>query len=99
MRISSCLLIYDMGMSSGVSNLGRRIPQQERGERRVAQLLAAAEDVIARNGYAAATMTEISECAGASIGAVYQYFPNKEAIVRSLRSQYGNEMEARLTIL
>jgi AcrR family transcriptional regulator len=40
-------------------------------------------------------MTEIAERAGASIGAVYQYFPNKEAIVGALRSQYGDEMRER----
>jgi AcrR family transcriptional regulator len=77
----------------------RRVPQQERGERRVAQLLGAAAEVIVENGYEAATMTEIANRAGASIGAVYQYFPNKEAVVRALRAQYGDEMDARWTFL
>jgi AcrR family transcriptional regulator len=77
----------------------RRVPQQERGERRVAQLLEAAASVLAEMGYDAATMTEIAERAGASIGAVYQYFPNKEAIVQALRIQYGNEMREQWTHL
>ncbi len=71
----------------------RRTPQQERGERRLAQLLEAAASVIAEAGYDGATMTEIAERANASIGALYQYFPNKEAIVRALRQQYGDEIE------
>jgi AcrR family transcriptional regulator len=71
----------------------RRIPQQERGERRVAELLEAAAAEFAEVGYDAATMTAVAKRAGASIGAVYQYFPNKEAIVSALRSQYLNEME------
>jgi len=79
-------------MASGLSNK-RRVPQQERAERRVAQLLEAAAVVLAEAGYDAATMTEIAERANASIGAVYQYFPNKEAIVRALRIQYGDEMQ------
>jgi AcrR family transcriptional regulator len=87
-----------MSMSSDVST-SRRVPQQERGERRVAQLLGAAESVLAEVGYDAATMTEIAERAGASIGAVYQYFPNKEAIVQALRTQYGNEMKEHWTHL
>jgi AcrR family transcriptional regulator len=87
-----------MSMASTLST-NRRVPQQERGERRVAQLLGAAAEVIAENGYEAATMTEIAERAGASIGAVYQYFPNKEAVVRALRAQYGDEMDARWTFL
>jgi AcrR family transcriptional regulator len=82
-----------------MSKTKRRVPQQERGERRVADLLEAAAAVIAEVGYDAATMTEIAERAGASIGAMYQYFPNKEAVVRALRTQYGDEMEARWTPL
>ena len=77
----------------------RRVPQQERAEQRVAGLLEAAAAEIAAVGYEAATMTAIAERAGASIGAVYQYFPNKEAVVRALRDQYGNQMEQRWSAL
>jgi AcrR family transcriptional regulator len=81
-----------MSMDSGIS-INRRIPQQDRGERRVAELLEAAVVEFAEVGYDAATMKAIAKRAGASIGAVYQYFPNKEAIVSALRTQYVNEME------
>jgi AcrR family transcriptional regulator len=84
-----------MSVSSGLSKSKRRVPQRDRGERRVAEVLDAASEVIAEVGYDAATMTEIAERAGASIGALYQYFPNKEAIALALRQQYGDEMEAR----
>jgi AcrR family transcriptional regulator len=85
-------------MASDLSSK-RRVPQQERAERRVAQLLEAASAVFAEAGYDAATMTEIAERANASIGAVYQYFPNKEAIVLALRVQYSDEMQERWTDL
>jgi AcrR family transcriptional regulator len=78
-----------------MSKTKRRVPQQDRGERRVAEVLEAAAQVIADVGYEAATMTGMAERAGASIGALYQYFPNKEAIAFALRRQYGDEMEAR----
>jgi AcrR family transcriptional regulator len=84
-----------MNMASDFAVLRRRVPQQERGERRVAELLDAAAAVIAEVGYEAATMTEMAQRARASIGALYQYFPNKEAVVRALRTQYGEEMEER----
>src|SRR5215831_19732392 len=71
----------------------RRIPQQQRGERRVAELLQAAASEFAEIGYDAATMKAIAERAGASIGAIYQYFPNKQAVVGALRNQYVSKME------
>ena len=71
----------------------RRIPQQERGERRVAELLDAAASEFAEVGYDSATMKAIAERAGASIGAIYQYFPNKQAVVGALRNQYVSKME------
>src|SRR5258705_10136469 len=83
-----------MSMDSGMS-VNRRIPQQERGERRVAELLEAAAFELSEVGYDATTMKAIAKRAGASIGAVYQYFPNKEAVVSALRTQYANEMEGR----
>jgi AcrR family transcriptional regulator len=92
MREGSCSFSYNMSMSSEMST-GRRVPQQERGERRVEQLLDSAASVLAEVGHDAATMTEIAKHAGASIGAVYQYFPNKEAVVQALWTKYGNEME------
>ena len=71
----------------------RRTPQQERGERRLSQLLEAAASMMAEVGYDASTMTGIAERANASIGTLYQYFPDKEAIVRALRRQYVDEFE------
>lgn len=88
-------MFYNMSVSSGLSKIKRRVPQQDRGERRVAEVLEAAAAVIGDVGFEAATMTEIAERAGASIGALYQYFPNKEAIAHALRRQYSEEMQAR----
>jgi AcrR family transcriptional regulator len=87
-----------MSMDSGIS-VNRRIPQQERGERRVRELLEASAAEFAEVGYDAATMKAIAKRAGASIGAVYQYFPNKESVVSALRTQYVNEMEDQWTKL
>ncbi|WP_433969055.1 TetR/AcrR family transcriptional regulator [Tunturiibacter gelidiferens] len=58
-------------------------------------MLEAAASLLAEVGYDAATMTEIADRANASIGTVYQYFPNKPAIVLALRNQYVAEMEER----
>jgi len=88
-----------MRMASDLSKTGseakRRVPRQDRGERRVAEVLEAAAQVIGERGYEGATMTEIAERAGASIGALYQYFPNKEAIAQALRRKCAEDMRAR----
>jgi AcrR family transcriptional regulator len=81
-------------MSNGKA-FPRRTPSQQRGERRLQQLLDAAEDVFAEVGCESATMTEIAERAGASIGAVYQYFPNKDAMVIAARRRHAEEIEVR----
>ncbi|MFI5762749.1 TetR/AcrR family transcriptional regulator [Streptomyces sp. NPDC051563] len=58
--------------------------RQARGERRIAQLLAAAAGVFCRTGYAAASTNAIAREAGVSPGTLYQFFPNKEAIAVEL---------------
>ncbi|MCB5179833.1 TetR/AcrR family transcriptional regulator [Streptomyces antimicrobicus] len=61
--------------------------RQARGERRIAQLLAAAAGVFCRTGYAAASTNAIAREAGVSPGTLYQFFPNKEAIAIELGGQ------------
>ncbi len=73
----------------------RRKPQQQRGALRMRAMLEAAAEVMGEVGYDAATMTTIAARSASSIGAVYQYFPNKDAIVRALRAMYGDDMERR----
>jgi AcrR family transcriptional regulator len=70
----------------------RRQPQQERGERRVGAILDAAAEVIAEVGVEAATTNAIAERAGAAVGSLYHFFPNKEAIIRALAARYEAEL-------
>jgi AcrR family transcriptional regulator len=62
----------------------RKVPRQERARATVDFILRAAESIIAKNGYEAATTNHIAEVAGVSIGSLYQYFPSKEAIAAAL---------------
>jgi AcrR family transcriptional regulator len=50
-------------------------------------------------GYEAATMTEIAARAKASIGSLYQYFPNKEAITVALFRRFANDLLGRWATL
>lgn len=52
----------------------------------------AAAQVFERHGYAAGTTNRIAERAGLSIGSLYQYFPNKDAIVVELARRHITEI-------
>lgn len=73
-----------------------KAPTQERGERRVADLLRAAEHLFATAGYEATTMSGIAILANASIGSLYQFFPSKESVGNALLLGYMDELGARL---
>jgi AcrR family transcriptional regulator len=70
----------------------RRRPRQERSRETVEAILEAAAQVFERHGYAAGTTNRIAERAGVSIGSLYQYFPNKDAIVVELARRHIAEM-------
>src|SRR3989304_375194 len=69
-----------------------RGPKQERGRRRVALILNTAAEVFAEMGYEAATTIKIAERANISVGSLYQFFPNKDAIVRALVDGYAEQV-------
>jgi AcrR family transcriptional regulator len=72
----------------------RREPQQARGRRRIDRLLDAAAAVFAKVGYEAATTNAIARQADTSIGSLYQFFPNKEAILEALVARYEGQLRA-----
>jgi AcrR family transcriptional regulator len=80
-------------MSSNLSNSIRVAPQQERSSRRLTSFLDAAAELFAEVGYEATTMTAIAQRSGSSIGALYNYFPDKPAVALTLLGQYAQEME------
>jgi AcrR family transcriptional regulator len=82
-----------MGLQTEIAP--RRIPIQERGEQRVAGLLEAAAAIFSEVGYEAATMRDIAGRAGASVGSLYQFFPNKELVARAIKTQYCQELKER----
>lgn len=62
----------------------RRVPMQERGRQTMDAVLRAAGSEIEHGGLDRLTTKRIAAAAGLSVGAVYEYFPNKESIVREL---------------
>lgn len=69
----------------------RKLPQQERSRALVGAILDGAERSLAKVGYDRATTNRIAEAAGVSIGSLYQYFQDKEAIVLSVAMRHGQQ--------
>jgi AcrR family transcriptional regulator len=64
----------------------RKQPKQARSEALVSAILEAAVQVLAKEGAARFTTVRVAEKAGVSVGSLYQYFPNKAAILFRLQS-------------
>lgn len=63
----------------------RKKPQQARSNELVATILQAAVQVLEKQGAHRFTTARVAEKAGVSVGSVYQYFPNKAAILFRLQ--------------
>ncbi|MES0064968.1 TetR family transcriptional regulator [Mesorhizobium sp. M0074] len=70
--------------SSRISS--RKQPKQARSAELVAAILQAAVQVLAKEGAQRFTTARVAEKAGVSVGSLYQYFPNKAAILFRLQS-------------
>jgi AcrR family transcriptional regulator len=70
----------------------RREPQQIRSQRRVEKILEAAAQIFSESGFEAATTNAIAERAEVSIGSVYQFFPNKTALLIQLNLRCIEDM-------
>ncbi len=75
----------------------RKQPQQARSTELVAAILEAAIQVLAREGAARFTTARVAERAGVSVGSIYQYFPNKAAILFRLQSDEWQRTASSLT--
>ncbi|MBP6014034.1 MAG: TetR family transcriptional regulator [Alphaproteobacteria bacterium] len=72
----------------------RKRPEQDRSRATVDAIIAAAAHILVKHGYDAFTTNRVAERAGVSIGSLYQYFPNKEALLGELMRQHKSDLEA-----
>jgi len=83
-----------MPRNTGVSS--RKAPQQARAHELVAAVLDAAVQVLEAEGAQRFTTARVAERAGVSVGSLYQYFPNKAAILFRLQSDEWRRTSALL---
>lgn len=68
------------------------LPTTPKGARTRENLLVAARGVFGRRGYIDATITEIAQQAGLSIGGLYRYFESKQALFVAVISELDEEL-------
>ncbi|HET9930997.1 MAG TPA: TetR family transcriptional regulator [Polyangiaceae bacterium] len=79
----------------------RKAPVQKRSTQLVADILKAAVRVLEKEGAERFTTIRVAKAAGVSVGSLYQYFPNKQAILYRLQTdeweQTGRMVDAILS--
>jgi AcrR family transcriptional regulator len=73
-------------------SLLRRHPKQDRSRERVDEILTVAIRLIGEKGIDAVTMKEVAHLSGGPIASVYQYFPNKSAVIATLYERYNRDV-------
>jgi AcrR family transcriptional regulator len=81
-----------MNMARKLQTNPRKSASQERSRSTVDALLEATARVLVKEGYDRASTNRISEVAGVSIGSLYQYFPNKEALVAAVIDRHTEQV-------
>jgi AcrR family transcriptional regulator len=79
-------------MPRAIPTIPRKSASQKRSKATVETLLDATARVLTRHGYDRASTNRIAETAGVSVGSLYQYFPNKEALVAALVARHNREL-------
>ena len=74
----------------------RKRPSQERSRATVDAVLQASAYILVRRGWRALTTNAIAKRAGVNIASLYQFFPNKEAIVAELERRHVEETRAKM---
>ncbi|ERP87668.1 hypothetical protein Q669_12960 [Labrenzia sp. C1B10] len=74
----------------------RKTPAQSRSRVTVDAIFEATIQVLLSQGMAGLTTTRVAERAGVSVGTMYQYFPNKQALVYALNERYLSALAERV---
>lgn len=74
----------------------RKLPTQERARRTYRAILEAGARILERQGYEALTTNHVAELAGVGIASLYEYFPNKHALVAEIVRHVLEELLAEL---
>ncbi|WP_197523166.1 TetR/AcrR family transcriptional regulator [Actinokineospora pegani] len=74
----------------------RKVPRQERSRRMVERIVTAGREVLVGSGYDAFSTNRVAAAAGISPGSLYQYFPDKAAVLDVIVDRYWDEVADRV---
>ena len=84
--------------SQAESTSQQRTPRQQRSRERVEAILNAAKQLIEEKGSAGLKIQDIAARAGVTASSMYQYFPNKAAIIHALAQHYLDKVNEMLQL-
>jgi AcrR family transcriptional regulator len=79
-------------MSATITIEARKLPTQARARATVDVILRACAQVLAAEGYARTSTNRVAAVAGVSVGSIYQYFPNKDALVLAVAEEHSRTL-------
>ncbi|MHC2251212.1 AcrR family transcriptional regulator [Bradyrhizobium embrapense] len=77
------------GVKAPLPRLARLAPTQQRSRERFERILACATEIMTEKGSEAFRMSDIVERSGVAFGSLYQYFPDKAAIIGTLAERHN----------
>lgn len=86
--------VLDAG--GGIEARLRRQPRQQRSRTRVRHILEAADAILSAEGFEALAVRRIAQVAGVPVGSIYQFFPDKAAVVDALAGVYIGQFDAAI---
>jgi AcrR family transcriptional regulator len=77
----------------------RRPPEQARARDRFERILEASERMLVEGGFEALTMAAVAREAGVNIATLYERFPNRSALLRTLATRYAERLQGLVGII
>lgn len=85
-------------MAGDYNAVRRKSPVQQRSKETVKRIINAATRILEDRGYDGLSTNRIAAAASISPGSLYQYFPNKEAILTAMVAEYTDHLVERISV-
>ena len=89
----------DTSVSPTVELQPRRSPQQDRAKDTVAKILDATAELLNEVGHTELNTNRVAERSGVNIATVYNYFPNKLALLHALAEQHARQQQVLIDLI